>query len=62
MLDVEDPTFPRQSGEVVSLTSRRGRFLALIFVKGSVNPRALIRPNELSTLKNPINRSRICVR
>jgi hypothetical protein len=40
-------------GKVVSLYLP-GRFLALVFVKGLVDPRAIVRLEGLGQLKNPV--------
>jgi hypothetical protein len=56
--DVEVPTFSRKSahgGEVVSLKDRppppAGRFLVLIFIRGWMDPRAVVRLEGLGQLK-----------
>ena len=48
----------REGGEVVSLTHRRplppGMFLVLIFTRGWVDPRAMVRSEGDMSLKNPV--------
>ena len=48
----------REGGEVVSLTHRPhlppGMFLALIFTRGWVDPRAMVRSEGSMSLKNPV--------
>jgi hypothetical protein len=53
----------REGGEVVSLMHRPplapGMFLVLIFTRGWVDPRAMVRSEGETSLKNPVTRPRI---